>query len=589
MKKTYHAFLAKNLATFLIPMLIPILVLGALSTFLIQQYIKKEINNNNMNLLKQTKQNIELIFNELDTLNLHIVASAIQFTNLQNMLKKPYPEPADYEQLASLKNFIDSPSIGKPYIDSIYIYIDNENNRFISSTSGGLIDLGDFYDQGWYERYIRHSPSELMWAENRSIVKPTTGRASAVTNVITMFRRITLSDNSSGVIVLNVKPDYIMQTLSRLDTLKGQTIFILDAQDEFIFRTHNDMLPESDLASIRQEAREFFPIRSNGEDLIVNKLPSGRFQWTFVSIVPSSSLYDIPIRLSVTTIILLLLSFVIGTTLAYYLSRKNYNDLKTIISILDSAQNGRPLPPLPRQVRDVFSFIMQSILNNFIEQNYLKVQLSERKYKSQALEFAALQSQLNPHFLFNTLETLNWKATKLTGRPNELNAIIEDLSDILRYSLEGGAGQVTLKKEIDHTLPYIDIQKIRYKDKFDVIWDCDPEALKYHVLKLMFQPLIENSLYHGIKEKEGSCCIKVRVRFGAACLHIAVIDNGVGILPERLTLLNTQLTGNLEQIQHIGLFNTQKRLKLTYGEKYGVKVRSKFGWGTAIYIDIPID
>jgi two-component system sensor histidine kinase YesM len=322
--------------------------------------------------------------------------------------------------------------------------------------------------------------------------------------------------------------------------LEGQSLLILNPENKVLLKTKaKPYLKDLDLSQIHSEKDSFFPIRVKDEILMVNKLYSEK--------------------------------------------------LRTIISILESAEKGRPLPPLSSRVKDVYSYIIQRILKNFIEQNFLKVQLSERRYKTQAMEFLALQSQLNPHFLYNTLDTINWKAASMTGGPNELNTIVENLSDILRYSLDGQNNLVTLQKEIAYTFSYINIQKIRYKDKFDVIWEYDDKVLKYHIMKLIFQPFIENSLYHGIKEKEGTGLIKVKIKARQTRLCISIVDNGIGMLPERLKHVREKLRLDQDQTRHIGLFNTHRRLKLTYGDSFGVKLNSKFGWGTALYITIPID
>lgn len=592
MKKTIRAFFVRNLSTFLIPMLIPILILGTLSSVLIQQFVKKEINNNNSNLLKQTKENIELVFNEQESLNLHIVASAVEFINLKSMLEKPYPEPDDYKQLASLKNFIDSPAIGRPYIDSIYVYVNNSKNRFISSMTGGFIDLTDHYDHSWYQSFQQHSKEEPMWTESRMTKKLNARNAPVDTELITLYRRISISEEDDGIIVLNIKPEYIEQRLASLSTMNNQTLLIVNPQNEILIKNGNPFdLQEFDLDTISKQPNSLFELSVRGQPYIINKLYSEKYHWTFISIVPKASFYEAPNRMHDITLTMLLLSFVGGTILAFYLTKNNHSDIKTIIGILDAAKNGRPLPEQAKQGKSVYSYIIHSLLQNFIEQNYLRVQLSERKYKAQAMEFTALQSQLNPHFLYNTLDTLNWKASSLTGKPSELNTIVESLSDILRYSLDSPEGLVSLKMEIENTLSYIEIQNIRYKDKFQVIWEYEPELLKYNVLKLVFQPLIENSLYHGIKEKEGRCTIKIRIKTDHSRLHIAVIDNGIGILPERLSVLRAQLASaeQADRSRHIGIFNTQKRIKLTYGERFGIMIRSKFGWGTGIYMTIPID
>ncbi|MBD0378795.1 sensor histidine kinase [Paenibacillus sedimenti] len=289
-----------------------------------------------------------------------------------------------------------------------------------------------------------------------------------------------------------------------------------------------------------------------------------------------------------TSQLLLLVSFLFGGGLTYYLTRKNYRDVKSIVTILESAENNKPLPALPSRIKDVYSFIIHRILKNFIEQNYLTIQLSERKYKAQAMELIALQSQLNPHFLYNTLETINWKIASLTGKPGNLNKMVENLADILRYALEGHNKPVILQKEIAYTLSYIDIQKVRYQDKFDVIWEYEESVKKYNVPKLILQPLIENSIYHGIKVKEGRCRIKIKIWKTGELLHVAVIDNGLGIDKERLAQIKDDLKRDIGETDHIGLYNTHKRLKLLYGESFGISIRSKYGRGTAVYLTIPI-
>ncbi|MDK2800407.1 MAG: two-component system, sensor histidine kinase YesM [Clostridiales bacterium] len=217
------------------------------------------------------------------------------------------------------------------------------------------------------------------------------------------------------------------------------------------------------------------------------------------------------------------------------------------------------------------------------------MQLSERKYKLQTMELLALQSQMNPHFLFNTLQTIYWKVCSFTGKSNEVNRMIENLSDILRYSLETGEMNVTLEEEIKNTISYIEIQKIRYKDKFDVIWEYDDDIKQLKVVKLLLQPLVENSIYHGIKEKEGKSYIKIKINHSNHWIKIVVIDNGLGITPEKLIKLQEKLNQDQDYSEHIGLFNTNKRLMLTYyGNQFRIKIRSKMGWGTAVYIYIPI-
>lgn len=232
--KTYHAFFLKNLFTFLIPMLVPILILGTLSTVIIQRYVTEEINHNTANMLKQTKENIELIFNELDSLNLHFMANAIEFANLKSLMLKPSLELEDYKVLATIKNLIDAPAMAMPYIDSVYVYLNNDKNRFLSTTSGGLIDVGEFYDKAWFDSYNKHLHDEqLVWTENR-IVGKYNFENSAV-ELISLYRKLS-RDQGDGLIVLNVDVKYIEYHLSNLSTLQDQTLIILGPGGEVMFK-----------------------------------------------------------------------------------------------------------------------------------------------------------------------------------------------------------------------------------------------------------------------------------------------------------------------------------------------------------------
>lgn len=587
---TTARFFIKNLLTFLLPMLIPLVVLGALSAFLIQQYVVHEINSNNTNMLKQTKENIELLFNEQNSLNLHIIASTTQFMNLKSMLNKPLPSAEDYEQLAVLKNFIDSPSIASPYIDSIYIYLNNDNRRYISSVTGGFIELGEDPDRSWYDSYLKHENDEAIWTESRAVPRYNLTEEIEYADVITVYRNFKVSDDTGGVIVLNIKREYIERRLNGLSTVKGQLLAVVDRHGSVIFRNNAryELSPE-ELERVISSKSSSFTTQATNEEALINMIYSEPYDWTFISVTPKYSLYTALYRLLRIGAVLMAMSMVAALLLAFQLTKKNYWDLKIIMSILDAAEQGKPLPVYRTKGNSVYSQIIRSLLQNFIEHNYMRVQLSESQYKTQAAQFAALQSQLNPHFLYNTLETIHWKAAGYTDGPNELTSIVEHLSDILRYSLDGENGLVPLNVEIANTKSYIAIQKTRHGEQFDIWWEYDAELEKYHVLKLIFQPLIENSLQHGLSRSGQKLAVKIKIQRLGNHLRLAVIDNGNGISDEQMARLRTRLFSDSPEANHIGLINTQRRIKLAYGQRSELRVQSKPGRGTLIAILLPIN
>ncbi|MDF2959566.1 MAG: integral rane sensor signal transduction histidine kinase [Paenibacillus sp.] len=576
-------FFIKHLSMFLLPLMIPLIILGTLSILITQNYIKEDINKNSVNLLKQTKENIELILNETDPMSLVYGNDLKIIETLSSIMKSG---SLTHEELISyeiLKIFLSAPANARPYIDSFYIYLPNDNGRFISSKQG-LSELKNYYDTEWYGQFIHQDKHVKQWIEPRA-VRPFSFEASP-TKIVTIYQRISSID---GVIVLNIWPAYIENILKSLSTFPEQSILVVNENNQIIFSNRQpDYLKDLKLETNPKPEQAIYTVEAANESYTVSQLNSARYGWKYISIVPQRVLYQVPFTIIQITVLLLLVSFVLGFVLAFYFTKSRYKQISNIIHIIDSAENGSPLPALPDRVNDEYGYIIQNILKTFIEQSFLKIQLSERRYKLQVAQLTALQSQINPHFLFNTLETVNWETIALTGRPNQVTKIIDNLSEILRYSLTNPEEQVSLKTEIKNLKSYIEIQKYRYEDKFDIIWDYDPKVIGCRVMKLLFQPFIENSIYHGIKEKEEHCLIKIRIKLAGAHLHIAIVDNGLGMNKDTLQMIRNDFENEKDYSERIGMFNTNKRLKLAYGEEYGVVIRSKEGYGTAVYMKIPI-
>ncbi len=580
-------FFLKNLILFIVPLLIPLITLGSFSISLTQDYIRDDIDKNNIKMLNQTKETVELIFNELDSLSINFELNPSVVIKVKEQLER---KQNDYESINTMDFIMDlmnPPVNSKPYIQSIYIYYKNNNQGFFVSNQG-IENLSSFVDSSWHNSFISNTSAANTWIETRDT--KLFHFESEKTKLITLYKKLYSpgSIKADGVIVMNIRREYVENMLKDLVSYNEQTILIVDAENKVISATgSNPDISEADIKKINANPLSFFGYKSDKGSMMVSQIKSDRYPLKYVSIIPRSSLYKVPTQLIYMTGLLLLISFLLGLAITYSITRKNYNHLRIIISTLESAEKGDPLPNLPSRIKDEYGFILQNIIKTFIEQSYLKIQLSEKKYRLKAIEMMALQSQMNPHFLFNTLKTLYWKTIGLTGDQNEASKMIEHLSGIMHYSLGSSDKTVSLEEEIQNTQSYIEIQKVRYKDKFGVTWQYNDSIVKQKVLKLLFQPFIENAIYHGIKEKEGSSYIKIKISLVNSLLKIAIIDNGLGMEKEQLEKIRAKLSEDGEYSEHIGLFNTNKRLILMYGDQYGIKIRSKLRLGTVVYIDIP--
>lgn len=227
---------------------------------------------------------------------------------------------------------------------------------------------------------------------------------------------------------------------------------------------------------------------------------------------------------------------------------------------------------------------IQNLTNDLVEKN-------TALYKSQLLskqaELSHLRSQINPHFLYNTLETMVGIA--YTESQPHLAEIARALSLIFKYSIKGN-DTVSLNNELKIVKNYIFIQKVRFADRFDVEYNVDPQCLKNLIPKMIFQPLIENAVVHGIEGCDRFCHLYITAQHKGEHLILSVEDDGAGILPDKLQELHSLMESpdSMTQTAHIGLINVHHRIRLIFGEPYGLRIESSAESGTRVFITLPI-
>lgn len=230
--------------------------------------------------------------------------------------------------------------------------------------------------------------------------------------------------------------------------------------------------------------------------------------------------------------------------------------------------------------------IMTQKIKELLE-NSIKEQKALKK-----TELKLMQAQINPHFLYNTLDTIVWMAEG--NKSDEVIEIVKALSNFFRITLSKGNDLITIQEEIEHIRSYLIIQRIRYRDIMKYHIEVDSALNEYRILKLTLQPLIENALYHGIKNKREGGTISIRGFIGRHDNIIFMVeDDGAGISKERLEKIQAELDNDNSEIiikeSGFGLNNVHKRIKLNYGAQYGLKIKSELKKGTLVSVNIPIE
>ena len=308
--------------------------------------------------------------------------------------------------------------------------------------------------------------------------------------------------------------------------------------------------------------------------------------WFMVTVLPSPPLIHESNRLMIQIALIYAVFLVLALIFANVLAHSITGRLSSVIRQMQTVRHGPPTPMDSPSAHDEIGDLIDTY-------NYMTRKMDELM-KTQAkaaedlriAEFNSLQAQINPHFLYNTMDMINWMA--LQGQTDEISHAVQSLSRFYKLTLSRKKGISTIARELEHITIYVQLQNMRYHDSIELITDIPDELSEYQIPKLTLQPVVENSILHGILEKESkSGTIVITGWMENEDVVLLVSDDGVGIPPE---ILSTILSGNGNSQSggtNIAVYNTHRRLQILYGNDYGLTYSSKPGEGTEVEIRFP--
>lgn len=309
-------------------------------------------------------------------------------------------------------------------------------------------------------------------------------------------------------------------------------------------------------------------------------------KWYMVTILPSQPLINQSNQIILQLLGIYLAILIFAIVLANFLARSITNRLSSVISQMKKVRQGPPVPMESPQAHDEIGDLIDTY-------NYMTRKMDELIQKQakasedlRIAEFNSLQAQINPHFLYNTMDMINWLA--LQGHTSEVSTAVQNLSRFYKLTLSRKKGISTIEREEEHVSIYISLQNMRYHDSIDFISDIPDELLEYQIPKLTLQPVIENAILHGILEKETkSGTIVLTGWLEDSDVVLLISDDGVGISPEKMPTILSGTGQSSSGGTNIAIYNTHRRLQILYGQKYGLTYTSTPGQGTEVQIRIP--
>ncbi len=586
-----NKFFIKRFRTFFLIMMIPTIVVLTVFIVFMGNGFNKSLITQGENSLTGIKTNFDLVIRNA------VYQQSLMTSDNKMMLslKKLIISGGNYDYsdgvfLDDLETALRSVIYSHSYIDSIYIYLDGYDD-FFSSTQNGVAKLNNYYDTDWHKYYVSDTKMHSQWIVKRSVNKYTYAPPESV---LTVFQRMS---STNGVIVININEDKMINILNSIVTDQNEYAFILDENYSMILSNRGDNGPEKEIkngflkkymtgtkSGLSGLSEKWIAIGS--KKYLMNYCNYPESQIYFVSLISDSALADQYGNFITSFLVIFLANCLIVLFLTYITTKRNFRQIDYMIDVFGRAEQGLVTEIPQKRKQDEYDIIMNNIISLFIKTTQMNTELVERQHSLEVAELTALQLQINPHFLLNTLQTMDLEATKMLSGPSTINEIIQDLSDILKYALGNPAQPVSLREELIYLKEYVNIQKYRFGDKFIVYYEIDDDLLDYHVFRLMLQPLLENSILHGVRMLERTGYIKIKVFQCGEYLNIRVIDNGMGLTHNEVTTLYAQI--NDVNSKSIGLTNVNRRLTLEYGDDCGLRIHSKKNIGMCISFKIPI-
>lgn len=466
------------------------------------------------------------------------------------------------------------------YIDSIYIYSEPTDTVIMDNNS---IPLSDLSDTDWISAYRAvTSPKGTIIPRSKNNVYP---------QLITIIKPIYVADEKKGAIIMNINAQSIYNSMLYQQYKDGRLFFLVNADNKIIisselsyFNTYPDNIGLNTLTIESNPKNSVYEI--NDKNYVVLSGDSTISDYKYISAYPLELYKHKLSTMKLQIIGILLLLMIIIFILAYVASVRSYSPLNEIISFLDNSQP--PADSIEEEDKNELMYIINSIQTHINDKTKMAEILEERMKLLRKSQYDMLQTQINPHFLYNTLETINWMAYNLSNSENPVSKSLINLASFFRNTLTSGYF-VSIENEIKYTKEYVNILALRYGDLFDIEWDIDESILSYTIIKICLQPIIENAVYHGIKQKNDKGLIKIKGLCDDNNIILIVSDDGIGIEKDALDELNKTLseTSFTNEKSHTGLSNVNQRIKIIFGDSYGIHVESTVGVGTDVYVTIP--
>lgn len=569
MRKWFHrqGFQSKLLFIFLTMILIPVVFLSFLEYYYSKKMLTEKTNDYLKNLAAVTLSKIDSTVSDIENVAFYINGNGTIQTSLKNERLTVGDRVANYQNYSGIREILASYILLRQEINAISIR--SESGReyiYTKNRYGPPLDIAG---------YIREE--KQFWVVDK--------------NRIVLMKQLYAFPSQSplGYIALDVNVRSLHDIIADIDLTQSGRIFLVNEEGRILMTesaaSSGELLDEPYRQYFGQEEAFYNNVRVGNTNYSVYNSGAISNGWHMMLAIPRDYYLRDIVRLQNAILPITLVTAFLTVMLSILVARGITGPMRNLSQAMEDFGQGDFDINCQVDSEDEIGRLSHTFNQMVMDMNSLVNTVYEQKVMKQEAQMKSLQMQINPHFLYNTLDTINWMAR--IQNVDEIGDMVAALSHMMRYSLEKKSF-VRLRVEVENLRDYLAIQNYRYRDKMEAEIEIGEELMKFYIPKLLIQPILENAIVHGIEEKLDKGNILIAARQKGEDLYIHVSDDGVGMTEGTMShILMEDYSMKKQGHTSIGVVNVNRRIQMIYGKDYGLLVQSLLGAGTKITIHIP--
>ena len=576
--------------------IIPSIVIGFISANMSTLSTKKSLESYSTRVLGQLCGNIDMYMTDMGILGIKISENS----DVQRTLKSNYSSDSTseyYQNQARMMSFLNGLNFVRTDISGIYLYNTQEiiyYKRGENVFTRPVLTFGKFNLEGqeWFDDL--QESNDVM-----TIVGPGYVRMDNKTDysVFSVARKVLISNSneSIGYLLINMDINKIESICNNVLLGEGDTIVVFDGNGKVVYSTSlidKIKIEEFLYKDLKKNPGRLNSVEINGKKMLAFSSDANFSKWSVVQLFDREYVYKNANTYVVMNIIGTLITSLLAIVLLLIVVKRVIRPVSKISESMKYLESGNFGIEVKAEGNDEINQLFLSFNSMSKRLKTLINEVYESKLKARDAHMSALQNQINPHFLYNTLESIHMMA-EING-DSTVAKMVSSLGKYFRYCIKGGEIMATLGEELEFVNNYVTVQKIRFLHKFKYFVFTNEDLLCKRIPRLIIQPIIENCIVHGFDSSESGFFIMVSAFSKDDTFYISIADNGMGIDETTMSQISYECEHETpflqtEKINKIGISNINMRIKTLYGESFGLKVVSIMGVGTEVILSIPVN